>query len=764
MSAATETWHKTACNLCFVNCGLKMQLGGDNGRQIVKVRGDEDHPISQGYICNKASRIDYYQNSSDRLLHPMRRRPDGTYEQVDWDTAIKEVTEKLKQVQDTYGGERIFYYGGGGQGNHLGGAYGTATRAAFGMKYRANAISQEKTGLAWVMNRMVGGIYQVDIEHADVAMFVGKNPFMSNGMDQARQFLRHISKDPNRKLIVMDPRKTETADFADIHLAVKPGRDAWALTAMIAHQVQNNLLPNDWLNAHTNGHDQVIKYFKNISVEEYSEFSGLDADLVREAATVIAEANSFSLEEDIGIQMAPHSTLVTYLNFLLMFLNGNYGKTGGINLVPQLINVIPEDHTPVDEEGREHSRKRLPVTGAAIVADLFPGAVLTEEILNDHEERPRAIFIESSNPVHSLSNSNKMREAIRSLEFSVCIDLAMTETARECDYVLPAHTQYEKWEATFFPRSYPKNYFHLRRPILEGPATTLPEPEIHARLVEAANIFEPGELDELHEAAAKGIDTYKDVFFQQVLSSKKINRYITYVLYRTLGPALPEGEAGTAGIWGLSQVYAMKHPIPLARAGFEGPNAASDLYNALVSNPSGTVIAHIEPEDSFTNLKHEDKKVALVIAELLEELETLDSLEPLVDTSDEYPFALVAGVRRAYTANCAIRDPRWLKGKAAMALTMHPSDGEKFKLPEGSRVLLETDTGQAEVDLAYDDRMHPGTISVPNGQGMKFVNEEGVQMDTGVFVNELTNGKNRDKFIGTPHHKFVPAKVSLLAS
>ena len=120
-----------------------MQL---DGRKLAKIRGDKDHPASQGYTCNKALRLDHYQNNRNRLTSPMRRRPDGSYEEIDWDTAITEIAEGFKHIRDTYGGDKIFYYGGGGQGNHLGGAYSGAFLKALGSRYRSNALAQEKTG------------------------------------------------------------------------------------------------------------------------------------------------------------------------------------------------------------------------------------------------------------------------------------------------------------------------------------------------------------------------------------------------------------------------------------------------------------------------------------------------------------------------------------------------------------------------------------------------------------------------------------------
>src|SRR5919106_4618354 len=114
----TSDWQSTACILCECNCGIVVQL---DGRKLAKIRGDKEHPASQGYTCNKALRLDHYQNNRARLTSPMRRLPDGTYEEIDWDTAISEIAAGFKRIADTHGGEKIFYFGGGGGGHHPGG-------------------------------------------------------------------------------------------------------------------------------------------------------------------------------------------------------------------------------------------------------------------------------------------------------------------------------------------------------------------------------------------------------------------------------------------------------------------------------------------------------------------------------------------------------------------------------------------------------------------------------------------------------------------
>ena len=167
---------------------------------------------------------------------------------------------------------------------------------------------------------------------------------------------------------------------------------------------------------------------------------------VRAAARLIGQAESVSIYEDLGIQQAPHSTLNSYLEKLLVLLTGNFGRRGGMNLHTAI--------APLFGSGR--GDRRTPVTGHPLVAGLVPCNVIPDEILTDHPARFRAVFVESGNPVHSLAASARMREAFGALELSVVIDVAMTETARLADYVLPAASQFEKWEATFFTPRVPR--------------------------------------------------------------------------------------------------------------------------------------------------------------------------------------------------------------------------------------------------------------------------------------------------------------------
>ncbi len=456
----TPPWEPTACILCENNCGIEVQLGGDDGRQFTRLRGDRANPVSKGYVCQKAGRLNHYQNSRDRVLSPLRRRPDGSFEEIDWDTAIRDVAERFAGIRDRFGGESIFYYGGGGQGNHLPGFYARSTLRTLGSVFRSNALAQEKTGEMWVAGQMVGAHSRGDFHHCEVGIFLGKNPWQSHGIPRARVTLRELAKDPERCLIVIDVRRSETADLADIFLQVKPGTDAWLLLAMLGVLLEEGLVNDEFIARHTDGFDEVRPYLEQTDIHAACSVCGVSEDLVRTAVRRIARASSVSVFEDLGVQMNRNSTLVSYLQRLVWMLTGNFAKTGAMNVTTSLVPITA---------ARSSGPRETPVTGAPVIAGLVPCNRIAEEVLGDHPKRFRAMLIESANPVHSLAESRKMRAALDSLEFVVAIDVALTETARLADYVLPATTQYEKAEAVFFNFEFPENAFFLRRALLDRP-------------------------------------------------------------------------------------------------------------------------------------------------------------------------------------------------------------------------------------------------------------------------------------------------------
>jgi anaerobic selenocysteine-containing dehydrogenase len=579
------TWHPSACILCECNCGVEIRLGSD-GHTFERIRGDKAHPASQGYTCEKALRLDHYQNGrGERVLNPLRRRDDGTFEEVDWETAAREVAERLGAVRDQYGGDKIVYYGGGGQGNHLCGAYGAALHRGFGGRFRSSAVGQEKSGEIWVNGIMFGNAVRGEFDHCEVAFFIGKNPWMSHSIPHARTTLKAIAKDEHRSMVVIDPRVTETAELADFHLQVAPGRDAWLLTAMVAIIVQEGLTANEWLAEHAVGLDAVEERFGAIDVAEYCEISGVDEDLVRRATRRMATASSVAAFEDLGVQMNRHSTLVSYLEKLVWTLSGNFANHGGQQISSTMVPLVKPYAAELDPE----RAPRSPVAGARIFGGLVPCNVIPEEILTDHPDRYRAMIVESGNPAHSIADSARMREALRALDFVLVIDVFMTETAREADYVLPATTQFEKFESTFFNFEFPKNVFHLRRPVVEPPEGPLGEPEIHARILEAAGMITDADIEPLRVAAEQGRAEFAAAFGAALAAKPALGPVAAVLLYRTLGPTLPHGAAAAAALWAIAQRVVQLNPSGVERAGFgDGPDAADRLFDAIIDSPSAS--------------------------------------------------------------------------------------------------------------------------------------------------------------------------------
>jgi len=752
-------WKQTACILCECNCGIEVRLGGEGGRRFERIRGDKAHPGSQGYTCEKALRLDHYQNNTGRLASPMRRRPNGTFEAIEWDTAIAEVAARLGAVRDEHGGESIFYYGGGGQGNHLGGSYSSATLRALGARYRSSALAQEKTGEFWVNGRMLGTLVRADFEQCEVAVFVGKNPWQSHSFPHARTTLKEIARDPDRSMIVIDPRRTETAELADFHLQVRPGTDAWLIAALAAVLVQEDLLDRPWLSAHARGTDEVVDALTAIPITSFCEISGVDEALVRAAARRLARAASVAVFEDLGVQMNRHSTLVSYLEKLVWLLTGNLAKPGAQYAPSTLVPLARTKRGETSGQGPVS-----PVVGARILGGLVPCNVIAEEILTDHPARYRAMIVESANPAHSLADSPRMREALGALDVVVVIDVAMTETARLADYVLPAATQFEKFEATFFNFEFPHNVFHLRHPLLDPPAgyDVLPEPEIHARLVEALGAVTPEQLAPLRAAAAEGREAFASAFFAATAADPSLGAIAPVVLYRTLGPTLPDGAAAAAVLWAAAHRCAQANPEGLRRAGFDGDGLqpGEKLFDAIISSPSGVVFT-VDDDEATWRRVHPDG-VQLALPELLDEMASLvDETPP--GANGEWPFVLSAGERRSFTANTIIRDPAWRKRDAAGALHISPSDADGLGVADGGRVRVTTRRGSVEATVAVLDIMQPGHVSLPNGLGLDHPGGDGSLARTGVAPHELTSSDDRDPWAGTPWHKSVPARLEAIA-
>jgi anaerobic selenocysteine-containing dehydrogenase len=489
----------------------------------------------------------------------------------------------------------------------------------------------------------------------------------------------------------------------------------------------------------------VLEVLRAVPIAAYCERAGVPEALVREAARKIGAARAFASFEDLGVQMNHDSTLVSYLRRILIVLSGSFGTQG--------THYVPTVFAPIAGGA---SDKKSPVVGAPVIGGMIPCNVIAEEILSDHPKRYRAMIVEAANPAHSLADSKRFREALRALDTVVVIDVAMTETARLADYVLPASTQFEKAEATFFNFDFPENYFHLRPRLLAPPDGPLAEAEIHARLALALGAVTEADLLPLRAAAAQGRAAYAKAMLG-VLANPKLAPQAPVLLYLTMDLPAPLREG--AVVYGLALRAAMQSPASLARAGFGGSpfEAAEALFTKILESPSGMVFAVDEWDSVLGRIGTPDKKIRLDLPDLRAELAGLARTSAVVDAA--FPFVLSAGERRSFTANTIIRDPSWRKKDADGALRMSPEDAADLGVASGDRVRLSTRRASVVASVEVTDTMLRGHVSLPNGLGVGDASGGGL---AGVAPNELTASEDRDPFVGTPWHKHVPARIEPL--
>jgi len=718
-----DDWKSTACCICGNSCGIEVKVDND---RIVKVRGDKNNPASKGYVCNKAQYNPHYQDHPQRVLSPLRRKPDGSFEQIDWDTATGEIADKLKKIIDEHGGKTIALVGGGGQANHLDVPYALFFLNALGTKYIYNALGQEYTQKYWINGQMFGSEnldFHFDERRCDVLLMIGTNPWMSHGIQRARNLITEISKDPNRKLIVVDPRNHETAKKADMYLMIKPGTDVYFLLALINVIVNEGLCDEKFINEHTKDWDEVKWIADLVTPEKAAQLCGLKAEQIFEVAHTFGKAKRAATLIDLGIYHQIYMMESVYLERILLAITGNLGVPGG--------NMFPESFMSLDM-GAEEELWKTPVAGIQAIRGLFPPNAFPEDVLDAGEkDRIRAAFVEGSNPLRSYADSKKFEEAFKALDLLVVIDPAMTEAALMADYVLPAKCGFEKFEAVFFAKGCPEISYHLRHPVCKGPELAKQEGEIHLMILEKMGVDVSGLLP-----------------------------------FAMLKQAQEAGEEAPvlSLIKAISMMFAMKHRDALIERGIisgEGDDAG-ELFQAILDHPEGIYLCDTLDEDNLGHLKTDDGTIHLAVPMVLDLLRKLEIPDEVDLTADEdFPFILQTGERTNYTANSLIRVHSWRADKLPTNyVRMSKQDAERLEISDGETVKLVTNTSAVSIPVKVADDIYPGNLSIPHGFGMLNTNPETGKLEqVGVNVNELISADHREPFTGTPYQKYIRCRI-----
>ncbi len=759
------TTQQTACILCSRNCGITIEVDEATGR-LGRIEGDELHPVSKGYLCQKAARLAHYQDHDDRLEHPLRRKPDGSFVRVSWDEALRDIAARLVAIRERHGGRAFAFYGGGGQGNHLGGAYSRQLGKAMRSRFVYSALAQEKTGDFWVNGRLFGDQrchLTEDVEHAEFVLFIGTNPFQAHGIPNARDTLRDLSKSATRTMVVVDPRKTETARLADVHLQVRPGTDAFLMAAMLGLIVREGLHDRAFLAERCTGFETLEQELRTLPVEDYVRRADVPLADVERVARAFARARTACVRIDLGLQQSLHSTLNSYLEKLLFLVTGHFGRAGCNNFHTSFMPILGNTDERLGKHPRTAHHQMFPIAG------LYPPNILPDEIEHPGEDRLRAMVVDSANPALTGADSAGYARAFAKLELLVVVDVAMSETARLAHYVLPAASQFEKWEATGFNLEFPDQAFQLRHPLLPRRGESLPEAEIYTRLLEEMGElprrFPVLELLARHEPAATGHLGAIAALGAALATRPRWAPYAASILYRTLGPALStsrarpglEPPAAAVPLLALALAYAARYPTEVRRAGHRGNRLTlgSALFRNILDTPQGTLISRHDFADAWSFIAHQDGRIHLDIAEMRSALQALRS-EPLPDAAR--PLVLLAGERRSYNANQIFRDPAWRRVDRDGALRMHPDDARALGLVDGGRALCSTDGGELAVTIELDDALRPGMVTLPHGYGQRYRGGA----PHGPELNRLTVRAHCDPLARTPFHKHVPATVRAL--
>jgi anaerobic selenocysteine-containing dehydrogenase len=741
-----DNWHKTGCVLCAQNCGLEIKV--ENNR-MVKVRPDKSNPRSQGYACRKGLNVLYHQYPIDRITEPLKRVGER-FESISWTQATDEIAGKLSTLVKKHGPRCLAYMGGSSQGGHMEAAFGLGIIRALGSQYYYSSAGQEFSGSWWVNGRVFGKQYLIagpDEHETEILVAWGWNGMQSHQMPRAPKVLKDIAKDPERTLVAIDPRKSETAAIANLHLPVRPGTDALLMKAMIAIIVQNGWESKDYLDKYVEGWETIRPWFDNFDIKAAIDVCQLSYDDVTALCRSMT-TRRWCVHTDLGIYMGRHSTLNSYFIHILGAVCGIFGMRGG--------NVIPGMVMPMGF----HADERDPQTWRTVTTDLppaaagsFPAAAMPEEILSDHPQRLRAVLVSACNPLRAYPDTTAYEKAFQKLDLLVVNDIVMSETARLADYVLPCRSFYESYDATFFPWTFPNVYFQIRRPIVPPPGSCLEAAQIHTLIADKLGLI-PEIPDDLKKAAEDDRLTFGAKLMEWAATEPKALPRMPFILAQTLGVAWD--SAAKAGLWGLLMTAPKAFRKNAARAGFEpGIDQGDRIFQALLDTPQGLWVGKVDPDENLAQIRTPSGKIEVIIPELEKQARKLNASGEAKDLEmpADFPLVLNAGRHMKYNANTLMRNPEWNKDKRACTVAISPADAESLNLNDGQTVRVTTEAGSETGELQITEQVRQGMVLIPHGFGLIYDDEI-----YGLNVNRLTKNTHRDP-LGTPLHRYVPCRV-----
>jgi len=481
----TKTLHHRACHLCEAICGLNIEVSHDQGRaRISSIKGDPLDPFSRGHICPKAVALQDIQDDPDRLRQPHRRVGDQ-WQAISWEQAFALAADRLWSIQQAHGRNAVAVY----QGNPSVHNYGLMTHSNYFLgllktrnRFSATSVDQLPQHLTSYLMYGHGLLLPVpDIDHTDFMLILGGNPLASNGsimtVPDVEKRLKAL-KARGGQLVVVDPRRSETAAMADRHLFIRPGGDAALLSGLLNTLFDEGLARGSHLPV--NGLQHVQAAIAPFSAEAMSALCGIDASCIRQLARDFAAADKAVCYGRMGVSTQAFGTLCHWLVQVINLVTGNLDREGGALCTEPAVDLV------ASTSGGHFNAWQSRVSGLPEYAGELPVAALAEEMLTPGDGQVRALVTVAGNPVLSTPNGRQLDAALQGLEFMLSIDLYINETTRHADLILPSTSALENdhYDSTFNLLAV-RNVTRFNRAILAKPQGALHDWEIFVGLAQA---------------------------------------------------------------------------------------------------------------------------------------------------------------------------------------------------------------------------------------------------------------------------------------
>ena len=737
----SRRWFHRSCPICEATCGLRVEADPET-REVLRIEGNPDDPISQGHICPKAYALKGVFEDPDRLRRPVRRRDSGSWEELAWDDAFDLAAEGLRRVQTEHGDDSLGIYIGNPSGFDVGSMlYNRFVMQSLKSPRMFSAATMDHFPKLFTARVLFGksSILPIpDIDRCDYFLCLGGNPVVSQGsLMSAPGIARRLRALQARggRFVVVDPRRTESARAADEHLFIKPGSDAYWLFAVAHVLFEEDRVRLGRFASFTDGVEEIRTLAREFSPEAVAGVTGIDAETTRRIVRELAAHPNACVYGRIGTCTVEFGTLASWLVDVVNILLGRYDEPGGM--------MFPRPATGQHEAGREMppiaiGPYRTAARGLPSIDGHLPASSFAEELdpAAAGDARVRALMTVAGNPVLSMPAGDRIDRGLAGLDFMVSVDIYLNETTRHADVILPTAPQLEHDNYDFLAQSTTvRNFVRYSERVFEPEEGSRRSWEVFLELAARVQGLSPEDLEDgmlLENAARFAGRAGRDP--QEVIEALGEERGPMRLIDLQLrcGP-YGDGFGTREGGLTLERLRQARAAVDL------GP--LEPRFPEILRSP-GQRIALADP------------RITADVARLRERQVELEAEGRL----------LLVGRRQARNMNSWLHNlPVLARGKPRCTLLIHPTDAAERGLVDRGRAEVRSRVGALEVEVEVSDEMMPGVVSLPHGFGHATAGTQldvAIERQPGVNANALTDDEPLDAPSGTSVANGIPVEVA----